>query len=63
MTDRYAVIGNPIGHTKSPLIRSAFAKQTWQDIDYLAIEGAAAAFARRLKPARGGTAFVRKRLR
>ena len=63
MTDQYAVIGNPIGHTTSLLIRSAFAKQTWQDIDYLAIEGAAAAFARRPKPSRGGAAFVRKRLR
>lgn len=44
MTDRYAVFGNPIGHSKSPFIHQAFARELGEDISYEAIEAPSSGF-------------------
>ena len=47
MTDRYSVIGNPVAHSRSPDLHTAFARQTSQDIEYtrllVPVDGFAAA--------------------
>ena len=53
MTDRYAVIGNPIAHSKSPWIHAEFARQTRQDIEYTRLEAPLAGFARSVEEFRG----------
>jgi shikimate dehydrogenase len=45
MTDKYAVIGHPVSHSKSPLIHRMFAEQTGQDMSYEAIEAPLDGFA------------------
>jgi shikimate dehydrogenase len=38
MTDRYALFGNPLGHSKSPLIHNGFAQSLGHDVEYSLIE-------------------------
>ena len=45
MTDLYAVIGNPIEQSKSPLIHNAFAQVTGQDMAYTKLLGPLGGFA------------------
>ena len=56
MTDRYAVFGNPIEHSRSPLIHAMFATQTNQDMTYVARFAPVNAFAAELQAfiAQGG---------
>ena len=44
MTDKYAVIGNPIDFSKSPFIHMSFARSSQQDIEYTKILGPVGGF-------------------
>jgi len=46
MADRYAVIGHPVAHSKSPWIHTEFARQTGQALEYGRIEAPLEGFAR-----------------
>ena len=56
MPDRYAVIGNPVTHSKSPWIHAQFARATGEDIEYGRIEAPVDGFARAVEAfrAQGG---------
>lgn len=45
MADRYAVVGNPVAHSRSPWIHAEFARATGQDVAYGRIEAPVDAFA------------------
>ncbi len=54
--DRYAVMGNPVAHSKSPAIHKLFAHQFGHNIEYIAIQVDAGGFAQAVEQfrARGG---------
>lgn len=54
MTDRYAVIGNPVRHSKSPEIHRAFARAAGVDLQYTTIEASPGAFLEAVRSFREG---------
>jgi shikimate dehydrogenase len=54
MTDRYAVFGNPLSHSKSPFIHKSFAEATGQDMDYGLVEAPLDGFKKSLFAFRDG---------
>ena len=54
MTERYAVIGQPVAHSKSPWIHAQFARATQQDIAYDLLEAPVGGFTRAADEFRGG---------
>lgn len=57
MTDLYAVIGNPVAHSKSPLIHAAFARAQSQSLEYQRLFSELGEFVATVKTfrAQGGT--------
>src|SRR5688572_17761781 len=54
MSDRYALIGNPVAHSKSPQIHAQFARATGQDIEYSLIEAPLDGFVQAVERWRAG---------
>jgi shikimate dehydrogenase len=53
MSDRYAVFGNPVAHSRSPAIHAGFARETGQDIAYERILAPLDGFAAAVEAFRG----------
>ncbi len=49
MPERYAVIGNPVAHSRSPWIHAEFARATGEDIEYSRIEAPLDGFERAVR--------------
>jgi shikimate dehydrogenase len=56
LPDRYAVIGHPVSHSRSPFIHARFADQTGQQLSYTTIDAAPDAFVQTVRDffAQGG---------